>query len=1189
MKDSNMTREQLISELQKLRQCNAELETQKAKWHQTTEALHETNEILESIFSTTYLLIAYLDTDFNFVYVNRAYAESGGHDPEFFFGKNHFDLYSNPENESIFRRVVETGMTYSAHAKAFEYKEYPERGVTYWDWDLHPVKDTSDNVEGLILCLVDVTERIRAEEELREYQSRLEELVENRTAALANSNDKLQREIAERKQTERNLQKSEERFRLVTETIQDVLWISTPGVEEIVYVSPSYEDLWGRSRDSLYKSPKSFIDSVHPEDLNPVTDALKEHAKGKWDVEYRIVRPDGTVRWIRDRGSPVRNEYEEMYLMAGIARDITERKIAELELQQSREQHRLLFEMTPDGVAIIKPDGEILSMNPAGAEMLGYDSPEELMGMNSTKLYQSPEDREVLLEELAEKDYVTNYEMALVKKDGTSIYVMSSTIVRRGPEGNISRLEAIFKDITTQKRAVSELKTDRDHLAEVIEEKINDLEEMNRELQESYDIQSAMNSIMQYSMEDTSMEETLDQAIDVISSISWLPLGKRAGIFFAQDNDTLIMKAQKGFSEQAVKSCAQIPFGSCLCGRAAATQEMQFAESADECLAFDCQAIAPHGICVIPILSSERAIGVMCFYLKAGQQWDEKYEEFLKSICNVLSGVIQRKQMEEELGEERIMLAKRVEERTAELRAANAELARADRLKDEFLAAMSHELRTPISGVLGMCEVLASEVYGPLNEEQLSSLNSIEESSRHLLSLINDILDVSKIEVGQLELELKPVSVKQICDASLRFVERDARNKRLRVISSFDNSVTTLQADERRLKQVLVNLLSNAVKFTPEGGSIGLEVIGDAEQGLITFSVWDTGIGVSEEQIPMLFQPFIQLDSRLSRRHSGTGLGLALARRLVEMHNGRIFVESKVGEGSRFRFSLPWQQEGEVYETTVEQKSIRSEIPVIHRALVVEDMSSAADQISRYLSELGAESFIYTHGEGAVDKAAELQPDVIILDIILPDISGWDVLIQLKETPGTKDIPVLVISVVDDKPRGMRLGASGYLVKPISQRQFHVALAKILPSKVENSKVLLVGDGDDSGIKQPLILLAEDNVVSTKSVSDYLKASGCRVIIAGNGDEAIRSVKEKQPDLVLMDIQMPDMDGLEAIRRIRSDPNTADIPVIALTALAMPGDREKCLEAGADDYVSKPISLRHLVELIKTQLTQRGE
>ena len=1187
MKDSKITREQLISELHKLRQRNAELEKQKDKWHQTTEALHETNEILESIFSTTYLLIAYLDTEFNFVYVNRAYAESGGHDPEFFFGKNHFDLYPHPENESMFRRVVETGIAYSTHAKAFEYKEYPERGITYWDWDLHPVKDASGSVEGLILCLIDVTERIRAEEELREHQGRLEELVNNRTAALANSNDKLQREIAERKQTERNLQESEERFQLITETMQDVLWISTPGIDKIVYVSPAYENLWGRSRDNLYKSPKSFMDSVHPADLNRVIDALKEHAEGKWDVEYRVVRPDGTIRWIRDRGSPVRDEHEEMYLMAGIARDITERKIAEMELQQSREQYRLLFEMTPDGVVIIEPDGEMLSMNPAGAEMLGYDDPEELVGTNSTELYQNPEDRATLLEELAKKDYVRNYEMALVKKDGTPIYVISSIIARRDPEGNISKLEAIFKDITTQKQVVSELRIDRDHLAEVIEEKISDLEEMNKELQESYDIQAAMNSIMQYSMEDTSLEETLDQAIDVISSISWLPLEKRSGIFLAQDN-MLVMKAQKGFSEQVVESCAQVPFGNCLCGRAASSQEMQFAENADECCAFDCQEIAPHGFAA-PILSSENAIGVICFCLEERQQWDKKYEDFLKSICNVLSGVIQRKQMEEELEEERIMLAKRVEERTIELRTANAELARVDQLKDEFLAAMSHELRTPISGILGMCEVLESEVYGPLNEKQISSLNSIEESGRHLLSLINDILDVSKIEVGQLELELKPVSIKHICDASLRFVERDARDKRLRVTSSFDNSVTTVQADERRLKQILVNLLSNAVKFTPEGGSIGLEVTGDAKQKLVTFSVWDTGIGISKEQIPMLFQPFVQLDSRLSRRHAGTGLGLALAKRLVEMHNGNIFVESKVGEGSRFIFSLPWCQKDEVYKTTVEQESFIPEMPAIKRALVVEDMSSAADQISRYLSELGAESFVYTRGEGAVDKAAELQPDVIILDIILPDISGWDVLSQLKETPGTKDIPVLIISVIDDKPRGMRLGASEHLVKPISQRQFHTALAKILPSKVKNSKVLLIGDGDDSGIKQPLILLAEDNVVSTKSVSDYLKASGCRVIIAGNGNEAIRLVKEKQPDLVLMDIQMPDMDGLEAIRRIRSDPNTVDIPIIALTALAMPGDREKCLAAGADDYISKPISLRHLVELIKAQLTQRSE
>jgi len=254
----------------------------------------------------------------------------------------------------------------------------------------------------------------------------------------------------------------------------------------------------------------------------------------------------------------------------------------------------------------------------------------------------------------------------------------------------------------------------------------------------------------------------------------------------------------------------------------------------------------------------------------------------------VASDITERKQAEEEL--------KKAKE------AAEA----ANRAKSEFLATMSHELRTPLNAILGLSEALQEEVYGPLSERQLRSLRTIERSGRHLLSLINDILDVSKIESGKLELEIGPVSVESVSQASLGLIKQAAHEKRLRVSSTLDSAVTTIQADERRLKQILVNLLSNAVKFTPEGGEIGLEVVGDAEKEVVHFTVWDTGIGISPEEMARLFEPFVQLDSSLSRQHEGTGLGLALVSRLAELHGGSVTVESEVGQGSRFVVSLPW-------------------------------------------------------------------------------------------------------------------------------------------------------------------------------------------------------------------------------------------------------------------------------------------
>jgi PAS domain S-box-containing protein len=562
----------------------------------------------------------------------------------------------------------------------------------------------------------------------------------------------------------------------------------------------------------------------------------------------------------------------------------------------------------------------------------------------------------------------------------------------------------------------------------------------------------------------------------------------------------------------------------------------------------------------------------------------------------------ERKQIEAALEEERASLARRVEERTAELSAANAELARAARMKDEFLANMSHELRTPLNAVLGLCEALQEQVYGRLNEKQLKALSSIEESGRHLLVLINDILDLSKIEAGKMQLEISPVSIESICQASLRLINQIASKKQLKVSLSFDNALTTIHADGRRLKQIIVNLLSNAAKFTSEGGAIGLEVVGNvkpcppglAGQGVIHFTVWDTGIGISPDEMERLFQPFVQLDSSLSRQYPGTGLGLALVRRLVDMHGGGISVESEPGKGSRFTVSLPWQATTTPAKMVEPAVSIFPGAPTRRRALVIEDSSLSADQLARYLSELGMETVVHPQAHGAIAKAAEIRPEVIILDILLPEPSGLEVLAKLKAEPRTQKIPVLIVSVMDDRAHGLALGAAEYLVKPISRQQLQEALSKILPQptngvartiptlplKKLTTPIRIMSDQELSA-ESPLILLVEDNESSISTLSDYLLAKSYRIVVARNGSEAIACAKEKHPDVILMDIQMPGMDGLEATRHIRADGDLATTPIIALTALAMPGDRERCMEAGADDYMSKPISLKNLIATIE--------
>jgi CheY-like chemotaxis protein len=309
-----------------------------------------------------------------------------------------------------------------------------------------------------------------------------------------------------------------------------------------------------------------------------------------------------------------------------------------------------------------------------------------------------------------------------------------------------------------------------------------------------------------------------------------------------------------------------------------------------------------------------------------------------------------------------------------------------------------------------------------------------------------------------------------------------AQRKQLKVSTNIDTVAITIQADERQLKQILVNLLSNAVKFTPEGGAIGLEVVGNATRETVDFTVWDQGIGIGHEDLEQLFQPFVQLDSSLARQYPGTGLGLALTQRLVDLHGGCISVESEPGKGSRFTVSLPWQP-----SDLAVQKESREEV-----------------------------------------------------------------------APGSR--PKL-------GPRQLSMPATTQ------------AIENTEPAQTDMPSTTL----------RPLILLVEDSKSSIRLMSDYLHAKSYGVIVARNGSDAITLARQDRPDVILMDIQMPGMDGLETTRRIRAEVTLHDVPIIALTALAMRGDREKCLAAGANDYMSKPISLKKLIELIENQLHQDGK
>ena len=847
---------------------------------------------------------------------------------------------------------------------------------------------------------------------------------------------------------------------------------------------------------------------------------------------------DEDVAFFRTLAGQTAIAIENARLYEAVRQELAERIEAEQALRESEARYRSLFDDVPVGLYRIMPEGQILDANPALVKMLGYPDRAAMLAVNTVDLYVNPGDR-VRLQALLEREgVVRDFEQQLRRRDGTLIWVEDSARAVKDAAGQPLYYDGSLEDITARKRAEEALRKAHDEMESRVKERTADLTRANKALRTEIAERKRVEKALRKS------EEKYRQLVDLAQEGIWVidqeartafvnprmaeilgytteeMLGKHLFSFMDEQRVEIarrnLERRRQGIEEQhefvflrkdgtrvytLVETAPVRDDDGNYAGAIAGVMDITERQRAEEALKESetrFQTLAESISLPIAVIQDNQVVYVnlpkdmTTSYsqkeLLAMDFWAVAHPEYQALVRKQAKARLEGKEVTPyeikvtaKDGSEKWLLVsgstmpwggrpailaaflditerKRMEEA---VRAANAKLARAARLKDEFLAHMSHELRTPLNAILGLSEALQEQVYGSLNERQLRSLRTIEGSGSHLLALINDILDVAKIEAGESTLEISSVSIESVCRASLGLIKQAAHKKGLKLLSNLENAPATVQADQRRLKQILVNLLSNAVKFTPDGGAIGLEVVGDAERGAVHFTVWDTGIGIEPEDITRLFQPFVQLDSSLSREYTGTGLGLALVHHLADLHGGGVSVESKVGRGSRFTVSLPWRQGAE------EQRS---------------------------------------KGAGEI------------------------------ESTGQRTAPL--------HPRA----------------------------------------------PAPLLLLAEDNEVSINVVSDYLESWGYRVVVARNGFETIERARGERPDLILMDIQMRDLDGLEATRRLRADadPAVAAVPIIALTALAMPGDRERCLAAGANEYLSKPVSLKGLVQAIEMLLQECG-
>ncbi|AFZ56688.1 PAS domain S-box protein [Anabaena cylindrica FACHB-243] len=947
----------------------------------------------------------------------------------------------------------------------------------------------------------------------------------------ATAHQKAQTELAERQKAEAALREKEEFLRGIYEGIEQAVFtidVLENGEFRFLTFNPACERLTGMLTQEMQgKSPKTAIKQNY-------TDCVQAGVPICYEESIFF---QGSITWWITTLTPIKDASDRIYRIVGTSTPITERKQTELALLQSQSRLAEAQRVAKIGNWEFDIETEKITWSAELFRILRRDpSLGEPTYVENLQLYH-PEDAEKLHQAVERTIYQgESYQLQLraLQPDGSFRFVEVIARAELNDQGMIKRLFGTVQDVNVRVQTEKALEQLNQELEIKVEERTAALQEMNTAMQNAVEGISRLDTQGYYSSINPSYAHTCGYEPDEMIGMMWqqtvhpediaymeaayyqmLKMGKveaeargirkdgtvfykqvtmistynKQGEFIGNHCFMKDVSERKRLEQEQNRLIAMLEASTDYIGMANADGNILWHNREfGKLLGLDSDASVKdrrisdyHPQWALNLVLEEGLPGAIANGTWVGETalLNAQGEEIPVSqlliahkspqgVVEFFSTIIRD-----------IRVRKEYEQR---LERSNAELLRATRLKDEFLANMSHELRTPLNAILGLSESLQEEVFGNLNERQKKSISTIERSGRHLLELINDILDVSKIEAGKVELDMTSVSVLQLCNSSLAFVKQQAMQKNLQLKTTFQEDLGEIIVDERRMRQVLINLLMNAVKFTPAGGQVildvGLEYLEvyrsdescppDQPNFLYSlyFSIIDTGIGIAATDIDKLFQPFMQIDSSLNRKYAGTGLGLTLVRQIVELHGATITVNSQLDQGSCFTVRLP-----HIPRRTVSPKPQTS------------------------------------LGSSVMQFAATME--------------------NLQQTDVTPE-PV---------------------------------------------------------IKQPVILLAEDNSDNIETFCAYLEACGYRLILANNGHQAIAQATTQTPNLILMDIQMPDMDGLEAIRQIRANPQLVSMPIIALTALAMPGDKEKCLQAGANEYLSKPVKLKQMANMIQKLLT----